>query len=93
MSGRDVYFHAMGGRQGEVDTSVSTKISGYLYRRLSNALRDLIVLSDFSVRSSDNNIIQFKYGDDAIYVPKTYHGDLFFDLRLNNIYEEVIKKK
>ncbi|MBI2598320.1 MAG: hypothetical protein HYW50_03935, partial [Candidatus Diapherotrites archaeon] len=39
MSAFEYFYHAMGGRQGEVDTGVSTKVSGYLYRRLANALK------------------------------------------------------
>ena len=90
MSAREVYFHAMGGRQGEVDTSVSTKVSGYLYRRISNATRDLIVLSDYSTRTADNKIIQFVYGDDKADPQKTYHGEVFFEQRLNDIYKKIM---
>jgi len=89
MSPRELYFHAMGGRQGEVDTGVSTKISGYLYRRISNAVRDVLVMPDYSVRTSDNKIIQFKYGEDGIYPQSTYHGDPLFEERLNSILKNI----
>ncbi len=88
MSARETFFHAMGGRQGEVDTGVSTKISGYFYRRVSNALRDLIVDQDYSVRTADNKIIQYLYGEDGVYSQKTYRGELFTENRLQNILEK-----
>jgi len=91
LSSRELYFHAMGGRQGEVDTGVSTKTSGYFYRRVSNALRDVLVMPDYSVRTSDNKMIQFKYGEDGIYPQKTYLGNPLYDARLENIYREVKK--
>jgi DNA-directed RNA polymerase subunit A' len=64
----------MGGRQGEVDTGVSTKVSGYLYRRLANSLKDLVVNNDGTVRTANKNIVQFKYGEDGIFPEKTFKG-------------------
>jgi DNA-directed RNA polymerase beta' subunit len=48
-----------------MDTALRTPKSGYLYRRLANALQDIRVEYDKTVRDSNNNIIQFKYGDDG----------------------------
>lgn len=93
LSSRELYFHAMGGRQGEVDTGVATKTSGYFYRRVSNALRDVLVMPDYSVRTSDNKVIQFKYGEDGIYPQKTYLGDALYDARLENIYKDLKKSQ
>jgi len=89
LSPREAFFHAMGGREGEVDTSVATKVSGYFYRRVSNALRDIIVLPDGTVRTVDNKIIQYKYGDDGCYASKTYRGVVFTENRLKNIENKV----
>ncbi|MFQ5531473.1 MAG: hypothetical protein ACE5ES_02550, partial [Candidatus Nanoarchaeia archaeon] len=50
--------------------------SGYLYRRLANALQDLRVEYDGTVRDSNSNIIQFRYGDDGIDVSKVHTKDL-----------------
>jgi len=69
----ELYFQSMGARQGEVDTGVSTKISGYLYRRISHATRDLYTAEDLSVRNTDNKIIQFIYGEDGLY-PQNLEG-------------------
>jgi DNA-directed RNA polymerase subunit A' len=62
----EFFFHAMGGREGLVDTAVRTSSSGYMQRRLVNALQDMVVENDLTVRTSEKNIIQFCYGDDGI---------------------------
>jgi len=60
----EFFFHAMGGREGLVDTAVRTAQSGYMQRRLVNALQDLRVEYDGTVRDDHGTIIQFKYGED-----------------------------
>ncbi len=74
MKVREYFYHAMGGRQGEVDTGVSTKVSGYLYRRLANSLKDLVVNYDDTVRTSNKRIIQFMYGEDGVFPQNTVKG-------------------
>lgn len=74
LSPREYFVHSIGGRQGEIDTGVSTKVSGYLYRRLSNALKDLVVKNDLKVKTADGQIIQFLYGDDGLSPEKAYLG-------------------
>jgi DNA-directed RNA polymerase subunit A' len=71
---KEFFYHSMGGRQGEVDTGVATKVSGYLYRRLANSLKDLVVIEDGSVRTAAGNIIQFTYGEDGVFPAKAYHS-------------------
>jgi len=71
----EFFFHAMGGREGLVDTAVRTSTSGYMQRRLVNALQDLVIENDGTVRNSDKNIIQFSYGDDGIDPMHTDHGN------------------
>lgn len=60
----EFFFGAITGRDSLMDTALRTPKSGYLYRRLANALQDLRVEYDGTVRDSNNNIIQFKYGED-----------------------------
>jgi DNA-directed RNA polymerase subunit A' len=74
MKVKEFFYHSMGGRQGEVDTGVSTKVSGYLYRRLANSLKDLCIANDSTTRSASENIIQFMYGDDGVFPMKSYRG-------------------
>lgn len=68
----EFFFGAMTGRATLMDTGLRTPKSGYLYRRLANALQDLRVEYDQTVRDSNNNIIQFKYGDDGKDVTKLH---------------------
>lgn len=62
----EFFFHTMGGREGLVDTAVKTAETGYMQRRLMKALEDLVLKYDNTVRSSDETIIQFTYGDDGL---------------------------
>ncbi|MBN1683623.1 DNA-directed RNA polymerase subunit A' [Candidatus Bathyarchaeota archaeon] len=70
----EYFFHSMGGREGLVDTAVRTQQSGYMQRRLINALEHLRVEYDGTVRNSIGDIIQFKYGEDGIDPSKSDHG-------------------
>lgn len=70
----EFFFHAMGGREGLVDTAVRTSQSGYMQRRLINALQDVRVEYDGTVRGTDGSILQFKYGDDGVDPAKSDHG-------------------
>jgi len=74
MDAEEYFFHAIGGRQGEVDTGVSTKVSGYLYRRLANSLKDLFVDYDYTVRTSSGQIVQAFYGDDGVFPKNSLLG-------------------
>jgi DNA-directed RNA polymerase III subunit RPC1 len=66
LCGTEFFFHTMGGREGLVDTAVKTAETGYMQRRLVKALEDLCCLYDGSVRNSENNVVQFQYGDDGL---------------------------
>ena len=68
----EFFFQAITGRDSLMDTGLRTPKSGYLYRRLANALQDLRVEYDETVRDSNNNVIEFKYGDDGIDVTKAH---------------------
>lgn len=62
----EFFFHAMGGREGLVDTAVRTAQSGYMQRRLINALQDLRVEYDGTVRDDRGAVVQFVYGEDGV---------------------------
>jgi DNA-directed RNA polymerase subunit A' len=70
----EYFFHAMGGREGLVDTAVRTQQSGYMQRRLINALEQLRVEYDGTVRNSVGDIIQLEYGEDGVDPAKSDHG-------------------
>lgn len=82
----EYFFHSMGGREGLVDTAVRTSRSGYMQRRLINALEDLKVMQDGSVRNTAGTIIQFNFGDDGIDPSRGINGkaadidDILFQL-------------
>jgi DNA-directed RNA polymerase beta' subunit len=62
----ELFFHAMGGRIGLIDTAVKTSQTGYIQRRLIKGLEDIKIEYDMTVRNSKGKIIQFAYGDDGI---------------------------
>ena len=74
LSPTEFFFHAMGGREGLVDTAVRTQQSGYMQRRLVNALEHLKVEYDLTVRDPHGHIIQFLYGEDGVDPAKSDHG-------------------
>ena len=63
---QEFFFHAMGGREGLIDTAVKTSETGYIQRRLVKALEDVMVKYDGTVRNSNGAIVQFLYGEDGM---------------------------
>jgi DNA-directed RNA polymerase II subunit RPB1 len=66
LSPQELFFHAMGGRVGLIDTAVKTSSTGYIQRRLIKGLEDLMVSYDMTVRTNKGKIVEFTYGDDNI---------------------------
>ena len=71
----EFFFHAMGGREGLVDTAVRTSKSGYLQRRLINALSELEAQYDGTVRDTSGRIVQFEFGEDGTSPVKVSSGE------------------
>jgi len=65
LSPEELFFHAMGGRVGLIDTAVKTSQTGYIQRRLIKGLEDLKVEYDMTVRNNKQKIIQYAYGEDG----------------------------
>ncbi|KAF2859324.1 putative DNA-dependent RNA polymerase II largest subunit [Piedraia hortae CBS 480.64] len=63
---QEFFFHAMGGREGLIDTAVKTAETGYIQRRLVKALEEVQVNYDGTVRNSLGDILQFLYGEDGL---------------------------
>ena len=61
----EYYFHAMGGREGLVDTAVKTAETGYMQRRLIKGMEDNRIEYDGTVRNACGCLIQFVYGTDG----------------------------
>lgn len=83
----EFFFHAMGGREGLVDTAVRTAQSGYMQRRLINALQDLRVEYDGTVRDDRGAIVQFVYGEDGVDPARSDKGKA---VRVEKVIENVI---
>ena len=87
LSPQELFFHAMGGRIGLIDTAVKTSTTGYIQRRLIKALEDLMVNYDMTVRSNKGKIVQFSYGDDSVDTVKVENQDLpIVDMSIQDIY-------
>ncbi|KAK4891305.1 DNA-directed RNA polymerase II core subunit rpo21 [Elasticomyces elasticus] len=63
---QEFFFHAMGGREGLIDTAVKTAETGYIQRRLVKALEEVMVKYDGTIRNSLGDILQFIYGEDGL---------------------------
>ena len=59
-----------------MDTALRTPKSGYLYRRLANALQDMRIEYDGTLRDASGKIVQFSFGDDGLDVSKTEGGKI-----------------
>jgi DNA-directed RNA polymerase II subunit RPB1 len=63
---QEVWMHAMGGREGVIDTACKTSETGYIQRRLVKSMETLRVHYDMTSRNANNEIIQFLYGEDGM---------------------------
>jgi DNA-directed RNA polymerase subunit A' len=82
----EFFFGAMTGRDSLMDTALRTPKSGYLYRKLANALQDLKVEYDNTVRDAAGRIIQFEFGEDGVDVSKSEGGEV----NVKRIIQEVL---
>ncbi|MFT4343648.1 MAG: DNA-directed RNA polymerase subunit A' [Candidatus Woesearchaeota archaeon] len=85
MRPHEYFFSAMTGRDSLMDTALRTPKSGYLYRRLANALQDVKVEYDHTVRDAAGKIIQFEYSDDGIDVSKSEGGVINVDTIIESV--------
>jgi DNA-directed RNA polymerase II subunit RPB1 len=87
LSPQELFFHAMGGRIGLIDTAVKTSTTGYIQRRLIKGLEDLMVNYDMTIRSNKNKIIQFSYGDDSVDTVKVENQEIpIVEMSIEEIY-------
>jgi DNA-directed RNA polymerase II subunit RPB1 len=87
LSPQELFFHAMGGRIGLIDTAVKTSTTGYIQRRLIKGLEDLMVNYDMTIRTNKNKVVQFSYGDDSVDTVKVENQELpIIDMSIQDIY-------
>lgn len=65
LNSAELFFHAMAGRIGLIDTACKTSVTGYIQRRIVKGLEDLKMEYDMTVRNSMGKIIQYSYGEDG----------------------------
>jgi len=63
----ELFYHAVGGREGLVDTSVKTSQTGYLQRRMNKSMEDHTVGERGYVRNSMGDVVSFKWGSDGLH--------------------------
>ncbi len=76
LSPTELFWNIMNGREGLMDKSLRTRKSGYMQRRLVNALQDLRVNPNMTVKNSNGHIIQFVAGEDGVDPSKSNWGDV-----------------
>ena len=86
----EFFFHAMGGREGLVDTAIRTAQSGYMQRRLVNALQDLNVQENGLVTDNRGMVIQTMFGEDGVDPAKSDYGKV---ADLDKLIDEMRVKK
>jgi DNA-directed RNA polymerase subunit A' len=89
---REFFFHAMGGREGLVDTAVRTSKSGYLQRRLINALSELEAQYDGTVRDTSDTVVQFEFGEDGT-SPVRVSSNEEFDIDIESITDRIVEEE
>jgi len=82
---QEVFFHAMGGREGLIDTAVKTSDTGYIQRRLVKSMEDVKIYYDFTVRNATGVIVQFVYGEDGMNGSKIESHDIKNLINMNKI--------
>ena len=63
---QEFFFHAMGGREGVIDTAVKTADVGYIQRRLVKAMETVMARYDTTLRNARGCVMQFLYGEDGL---------------------------
>jgi len=88
LSPEELFFHAMGGRVGLIDTAVKTSQTGYIQRRIIKGCEDLKAEYDMTVRNNKGKIAQYTYGDDNFDPCKVEGYSLgLLNLDINGIYQ------
>ena len=85
----EFFYHAMGGREGLVDTAVKTSVTGYIQRRQVKAMEDAKVNYDGTVRDATDGILDFTWGSDGMDSSKLERVKL--EILVENV--ESIKKR
>lgn len=61
----EVFFAAMAGREGVIDTAVKTAESGYIQRKIGHKVQSAVTQADGTIRMCNGKILQFAFGGDG----------------------------
>lgn len=70
----EVFFHAMGGRQGIISTAIKTSETGYIQKKLARKMEDHKPRNDCTVRGTGDKIVQYVYGGDGLDAKKLVYA-------------------
>ena len=65
LTAHEMFFHAIAGRIGLIDTAVKTSQTGYAQRKIVKSLEDISITYDMTARNHMGKIVQFTYGEDG----------------------------
>lgn len=79
LSPGEYYFHAVGSREGIIDTAIKTAPAGALQRSLIKNMEDLIIDERGSVSKISGRVLSFMYGNDSFeakhLLKKSFNGE------------------
>ena len=91
---QEFYFHAMGGREGLIDTACKTSETGYIQRKLIKSMEDCKINYDLTVRNATGAIVQFLYGEDGMNAIKLESQNLkFIEMEMNELENNYFLRK
>ena len=67
LSPPELFFHAIGGREGLVDTAVKTSQSGYISRRMNKSMEDNVIRPGGIICTSMDDVIAPQWGSDGFH--------------------------
>ena len=81
LSPSELFYHAIGGREGLVDTAVKTSATGYISRRMNKSMEDLSVHDDGVIRNAAGDVVSFVWGSDGFHPAELERVDMASVLR------------
>ncbi len=84
---QELFFHAMGGREGLIDTAVKTSSTGYIQRRLIKAMEDLSIRCATLRSLPASTWTEFKIAShnlEGTMGQQTAGSDIFWGLSMNS---------
>lgn len=76
----EFFFHAMGGREGLIDTAVKTAETGYIQRRLIKAMESVMVCYDGTVSEGKGRLLHMHFRINRV----GNHSNIFLNLLSNH---------